>query len=215
VPRLSTFLVFAAASITLLLIPGPAVFYVVTRSVEQGRRLGLASVLGIHTGTLVHITAAAAGLSALLVSSALAFSVVKYAGAAYLIGIGIRRLLRPGAADAAEAAELTASPRRAFANGVLVQILNPKTALFFLAFLPPFLDPRRGPVFVQVVLLGVTFLTLGLVTDSAYALAAARLAQRWRNARDRRRTERLSGLVYIALGAAAAVSPRTAAHRHG
>jgi len=213
-PAASTWAVFAAATLAILLIPGPAVLYVVTRSLEHGRRTGLASVVGIHVGTSVHVFAAAVGLSALLVSSALAFSVVKYAGAAYLIAIGIRRLIAPSSTPHGAPAAPGCDPRRAFAQGVIVNILNPKTALFFLAFLPQFLDSNRGPVFVQVLLLGMTFITLGLLTDSAYALAASYVGGKWRGRRAAsrqrraRRAERASGLVYVALGVLAAVTPR-------
>src|SRR6202050_5762037 len=132
---------FCVAAILLLLTPGPAVLYIVARSVEQGRIAGLASVCGITTGTLVHVLAAALGLSALLASSALAFAAVKYAGAGYLIYIGARRILRRTGA----AAERIQLPRRSlgrlYRDGFVVNLLNPKTALFFLAFLPQFVDP--------------------------------------------------------------------------
>ena len=211
-PTGSTFVLFAAASLALLVIPGPAVLYIVTRSAEQGRRVGLASVAGVHVGTVVHVLAAAAGLSAILVSSAVAFTTVKYAGAAYLVVLGLRRLLgRPrGPAGAAHTVvPAVSSPRRAFRQGVMVNVLNPKTALFFLAFLPPFLDQSRGPLFVQVVLLGLTFIALGLLSDGAYALLASYLGVRWRRRRSSLALgERLSGLVYIGLGVVAAVTRR-------
>ena len=134
---------FVVAALALLVVPGPAVLYIVTRSIHQGRRAGLVSVLGIHLGTLVHIAAATAGLSALLLSSATAFYVVKYAGAAYLIGLGLFTLLsRKGEAEIALGGERRL--RRVFAQGVVVNVLNPKTALFFLAFLPQFVDPGHG-----------------------------------------------------------------------
>ena len=207
-PSASTFVLFGAASIALLVIPGPAVLYIVTRSLDQGRRVGLASVLGVHVGTVVHVLAAAAGLSALLVSSAAAFSVVKYAGAAYLIALGLRRLIRPAPAGQ-ERPPPVASAGRAFRQGVVVNVLNPKTALFFLAFLPPFLDPHRGPLFVQVVLLGLTFIGLGLVSDGAYALLASYLGVRWRRRSSSWRVgERVSGAIYVGLGVVAALTRR-------
>jgi len=189
------------------------VFYIVTRSVDQGRRVGLASVAGVHVGTVVHVLAAAAGLSAILVSSALAFTTVKYAGAAYLVVLGLRRLLGPaGAAHAVVPA--IPSARRAFRQGVVVNVLNPKTALFFLAFMPPFLDSKRGPLFVQVVVLGLIFIGLGLISDGAYALLASYLGGRWRHRRSSLRLgERLSGLVYVGLGVLAAVTRRPAPTR--
>lgn len=210
-PSLTTFGLCALASLALLVIPGPAVLFIVTRSVEHGRRVGLASVVGVHLGTLVHVAAAALGLSALLVSSATAFSVVKYAGAAYLLGLGAHRLLsRPDrSAPAADPLAAAGSVRRALGQGAVVNILNPKVALFFLAFLPPFVDPRRGPVAPQVIVLGLTYLLLGICSDGAYALAAAAIAGRLRRT-DRlvRRGRRASGVVYLALGVLAALTPR-------
>ena len=213
-PTASTFLLFAAASVALLLVPGPAVVYIVARSIGQGRRVGIASVLGVHVGTSVHVAAASVGLSAILVSSATAFSVVKYAGAVYLIGLGLRRLLRPKASDEVGPVARSATPRAAFAEGIVVNVLNPKTALFFLAFLPQFLDPDRGPVALQALALGMTFIGLGLLTDSAYSLAASHLAGRLRGSpRAMKRSERASGVVYIALGCVAATTPRHVAAR--
>src|SRR5919106_4863815 len=135
-PDSATVALFCLAALALLVIPGPAVLYVVVQGAEQGRRVGLASVAGIHLGTLVHVAAAAVGLSALIVASAVAFSVVKYAGAAYLIYLGVRKLLERSRADQREPAR--ESLRRAFVRGAVVNVLNPKTALFFLAFLPQF-----------------------------------------------------------------------------
>ena len=140
IPDPHSLALFVVAALALLLVPGPAVLYVVARSVHQGRRAGLASVLGIHVGTLVHITAAAVGLSALVVSSAVAFTAVKIAGAVYLVGLGLWTLLS-GRAEAEVALGGERNLRRAFAQGIVVNVLNPKTALFFLAFLPQFVDP--------------------------------------------------------------------------
>lgn len=211
-PSPATIGLCAVASLALLVIPGPAVLFIVTRSVEHGRRVGLASVVGVHLGTLVHVAAAALGLSALLVSSATAFGVVKYVGAAYLAGLGLHRLLsrpEPGAAAAADPLARAGSVRSALAQGAVVNVLNPKVALFFLAFLPPFLDPHRGPVATQVIVLGLTYLLLGICSDGAYALAAAAIAGRLRG-RDRlvRRGRRASGVVYLGLGLLAALTPR-------
>jgi len=195
---------FALAAIALLLIPGPSVLYVVTQSAEQGRLAGLASVLGIHLGTLVHVTAAAFGLSALVLASAVAFSVVKFAGAAYLIYIGIRKLL-----DRTPATDV--EPRRAplrtiFFRGVIVNVLNPKTALFFLAFLPQFVDTTQGSVWFQVVVLGSLFIALGLISDSLYALAGGFIGDLLRRRRTAMRYA--SGTIYIGLGAVAALARR-------
>jgi len=147
---------FVAAALVLLLTPGPAVLYIVTRSLDQGRRAGFVSVLGVHAGTLVHVAAAAAGLSAVLVASATAFRVVKYLGAAYLLYLGVRQLLSR-VADPVEATLATPPHlRRAFIDGFVVNVLNPKTALFFLAFLPQFVTVSRGAVPAQIIGLGVT-----------------------------------------------------------
>ncbi|MDQ1698183.1 MAG: hypothetical protein QOG34_46 [Frankiaceae bacterium] len=207
-PSLTTLGLCALASLALLVIPGPAVLFIVTRSVEHGRRVGLASVVGVHLGTLVHVAAAALGLSALLVSSATAFSVVKYVGAAYLIGLGLHRLASPPAAAAADPLASSRSVRSALAQGAVVNVLNPKVALFFLAFLPPFIDPHRGPVATQVLVLGLTYLLLGICSDGAYALAAAAVASRVRRGPLLRRGRRASGAVYVVLGLLAALTPR-------
>ena len=203
-PELSTIELFAVASVALLLIPGPAVLYIVTQSAEQGRSAGLASVAGIHIGTLVHILAAAIGLSALILASAVAFSVVKFAGAAYLVYLGVRKLLERGSASDAEPPR--APLRRVFARGAVVNVLNPKTALFFLAFLPQFVDTDRGAVWSQVVVLGLVFVALGLVSDSVYALVGDAVGSLLR----RRATamRRVSGTIYIGLGAVAAFARR-------
>jgi threonine/homoserine/homoserine lactone efflux protein len=203
-PSVSAVELFAAASIALLLIPGPAVLYVVTQSADQGRSAGLASVAGIHVGTFVHIVAAAVGLSALILASAVAFSIVKFAGAAYLVYLGIRKLLEHGTATETEPRR--APLRRVFARGAVVNVLNPKTALFFLAFLPQFVDPDRGAVWIQVVTLGLVFVALGLVSDSLYALGGDAVGSLLR----RRATamRRISGTIYIGLGTVAALARR-------
>jgi threonine/homoserine/homoserine lactone efflux protein len=204
-PESGTVWVFCLTSLALLLIPGPAVLYVVVQGAEQGRRTGLASVAGIHAGTLVHVFAATVGLSALIVASATAFTAVKLAGAAYLIFIGVRKLLgrdEPGL----EPGRARSSYRRAFARGAVVNVLNPKTALFFLALLPQFVDPDRGGVWSQALVLGLTFVALGLLTDSAYAVTAGAVGGFLRR---RRRTMRYgSGLVFVGLGAVAALAKR-------
>ena len=191
---------FAAAALALLLVPGPAVLYVVTRSIHQGRRAGLVSVLGIHLGTLVHVTAATAGLSALILSSATAFTAVKLAGAAYLIGLGIWTLVsRKADTDVALGGERTL--RRTFTQGVIVNVLNPKTALFFLAFLPQFVDPARGHATIQIAFLGWTFAVLGMITDSIWAIAAGTAGEVLRRSRRFALGQRyVSGSVFIGLG---------------
>jgi threonine/homoserine/homoserine lactone efflux protein len=209
VPTANTLGLFSLAALALLVIPGPSVLYVLTRSVEQGRRAGLVSVLGLHTGSVVHVAAAATGLSALLLASATLFDAVKLAGAGYLIYLGITRLLNR---DGSEQTTLEpASLRRVYSQGVVVNVLNPKTALFFVAFLPQFVVPGRGPVALQVVVLGLLFIALGLMSDSTYALIAGTLARRVR-ARARRvgRRPKWSGLLLIGLGIVAATARRPA-----
>jgi len=205
-PEWSSLGFFVLAALALLLTPGPAVLYVVTRSIDQGRRAGLVSVLGVHVGTLAHIVAAAAGLSALLAASATAFGVVKYLGAGYLIYIGVRRLSDRGPTGAA-AARTPRRLRRAFLDGVVVNVLNPKTALFFLAFLPQFVTISRGRVGGQIIALGVVFVLLGAVTDSLYALTAGSAA-RWLRGRPGFLASGrwITGGLYIGLGLAAALS---------
>ena len=163
---------FIISALVLLLIPGPAVLYVVGCSVEHGRRAGLVSALGIHTATLVHVLAAVLGLSALLASSAQAFSVVKYAGAAYLIWLGLKKIFgRVEIADR-EVMRRNRGHARLFRDGFVVNLLNPKTAIFFLAFLPQFVELNLGHVATQIAFLGLLFTVLGLISDSCYALAA-------------------------------------------
>src|SRR5829696_3939167 len=170
-PDVPTFALFVAAALALLLLPGPAVIYVVARSVEGGRLTGLVSVLGVELGTLLHVVFAAAGLSAIVVSSAVAFSVVKWLGAAYLVWLGLRQILgRDGGDQEAPLSGSGENRLRVFSQSVLVQVLNPKVALFFLAFLPQFVDPSRSAAWTQVVVLGTTLATLGLFTDGLYAL---------------------------------------------
>ncbi len=198
--------VFIVAALALLLVPGPAVLYVVARSIHQGRRAGLASVVGIHVGTLVHIAAATLGLSALIVSSAVAFTAVKIAGAVYLVGLGLWTLFsRRAEAEVALGGER--SLRRSFAQGIVVNVLNPKTAIFFLAFLPQFVDADAAHPAVQIAFLGVLFALLGLVTDSLWALAAGTAGGMLRRSSRFVRTQRyVTGSIYIGLGAATAVA---------
>jgi threonine/homoserine/homoserine lactone efflux protein len=208
-PETSTLALFTVAAITLLVIPGPSVLYIVTRSVDQGRVAGLASVGGIHVGTLVHVAAAAFGLSALLVSSATAYNVVRWVGAAYLIWLGVRRLLARDEDHAAAAGPDARRHglRRVFAQGVVVNVLNPKTAVFFFAFLPQFVDPSRGSVPFQVMVFGVAFVVLGLVSDGAYAMLASTGAGWLRRRPGAARASRLvSGGVLISLGVTTALA---------
>jgi threonine/homoserine/homoserine lactone efflux protein len=204
-PELQTFLLFAAASAVLLVVPGPSVLYVVTRGAVHGHRAGAVSVLGVGLGNFSHAIAAAIGISAIIASSAVAFSFVKYAGAAYLIYLGVSALMGRGESPLAMP-ERTRTDRRLFWEGFLVDLLNPKTALFFLAFLPQFVDPAHGPVASQMLLLGAVFTGLGLLSDGTYALAAGALGRRLRSARFESRLRRASGVVYLGLGVSAALA---------
>ena len=202
----STIAVFLLSALSLLLIPGPAVIYIVTRSAAQGRRAGLASVLGIELATLVHVAAAALGLSALLMASALAFNVVKYAGAAYLVYLGIRLLIVH--TDDSEPEKVpTHTNVQLFGKGFLVNLLNPKTAIFFYSFLPQFIDPSRGSPFLQIAMLGGIFVALATCTDSLYALIGSRAGSYLSRSVQIQKVRRfVSGGIYIALGIGAAVS---------
>ena len=204
-PSLSTYALFIATALALLAIPGPAVLYVVGRSIDQGRTAGLASVLGITTGTIVHITAATVGLSSLVLASEVAFDAVRYVGAAYLVLLGIRRLLKRGA----EEPDVEGRPRtlrRAYTQGVVVNLTNPKTIVFIFAFIPQFVDVGAGHVWLQILLLGLTFAGLGLASDSLYAVVAGTVADRVRGTPLVARVERwFGGTVLIGLGVAAAL----------
>ena len=190
----------------LLLVPGPAVLYITSRSIGLGRAAGLVSAMGIAVGTLVHVAAATLGLSALLVSSASAFTFVKYSGAAYLIYLGIRTL-RNGGAVVVDPSREQVSLHHVFGQGVLVNLLNPKTALFFLAFLPQFVDPARGHATLQIFELGVLFALMGWMSDSVWALVSGTFAEHIRGSVRLHSTQRkVSGGALIALGLASAFS---------
>ena len=207
-PNTATFIRFGAAALILLLIPGPSVLYIVARSMAQGRRAGLVSVMGTCTGAMVHVTAATLGLSALVVASATAFSAIKWLGAAYLIYLGLRTIFARTATAAVE--PVVRRPlRRLYVDGIVVTVLNPKTGLFFLAFLPQFIDRARGPVAEQSLALGLTFVSLAVFTDGAYALLAGS-ARRWisRGETASRSVRYASGVVYIGLGIGAALVNR-------
>jgi threonine/homoserine/homoserine lactone efflux protein len=208
-PDAGTLAVFAAAALALIVVPGPAVLYVVAQSIDRGRLAGVVSALGVATGGLVHVAAATIGLSSLLVSSASAFTAVKLAGAAYLIGLGLFTLLRrpegtrPG---------LPRPPRRLsrrYWQGVVVNVLNPKTALFFLAFLPQFVEPGHGSAAAQLAVLGLVFVVLAVASDCLWALAAGSASARLRDSRRFLAVQRyVSGSVFVGLGALTAAAKR-------
>lgn len=204
-PSPSTIAAFATASFILLIIPGPAVLYIVNRSVSDGRTAGLAAVAGLTLGNLVHAIAAAVGLSAVLATSAAAFNTVKWLGAGYLVYIGVRTLRHPP--SVIDPTQPGVSPRRAFTQGIVVNILNPKVALFFLSFLPQFIHPDVGRAGVQALVLGLVFVAMGACTDGLYSLLASGLrdvllrgrwlpfVRRW-----------VAGTVFIGLGLVAATA---------
>jgi threonine/homoserine/homoserine lactone efflux protein len=208
VPTASAIVAFATASVILLIIPGPAVLYIVNRSVSDGRQVGIAAATGLSLGNLVHALAAAVGLSAVLATSATAFSVVKWAGAIYLVGVGVRTLMKP--APVIDPDRPGVSLRRSFTQGIVVNTLNPKVALFFLSFLPQFIDTEAGRPGLQALVLGLVFVLIGFCTDSTYSLLASGLrhvllrgkalpfVQRW-----------VAGTVFIGLGVVAASASAT------
>ncbi len=207
-PEIARLYLFVGASVVLLLTPGPAVLYIVARSVNQGRMAGIASVFGVEAANSFHAAAAALGLSAILVSSALAFNVVKYMGAAYLVYLGVRRLFAREEADAENAVE-GQSLRRIFTQGFVVNLLNPKTALFFLAFLPQFVNPSRGSVVAQVLFLGLLFVSMATVSDSVYALLASSVRHWLRCNRGLSQAQRwVAGSIYVGLGVTTAFSSK-------
>jgi threonine/homoserine/homoserine lactone efflux protein len=193
-------LLFLTAGLLLLLTPGPAVFYIIARSIDQGRPAGLVSTLGIGVGTMFPVIAAAFGISALLVSSALLFNIVKLLGAGYLVYIGIRKLFFEK--DMVEHNQVErATLKQIFYQGVVVNILNPKTALFFFAFLPQFVDPAKGSVVPQIFVLGLLLVVMGLMTDGAYAVLAGTAGNWLKNNLRLLRAQRLfAGTIYVALG---------------
>jgi threonine/homoserine/homoserine lactone efflux protein len=202
----SSLILFVTGAAILLVIPGPAVTYIVSRSIAHGRAAGLVSVLGISTGVLCHVVGATLRLSAVLATSALAFQSIKYVGAAYLVYLGIKTLLQKDA-QFGVAANGETKLSRLYGQGLLVCLLNPKTALFFLAFLPQFVDPARGHVTMQILQLGILFAVMAWCSDSTYAVIAGTVAERIRGSLRLRRAQRhVSGGALIALGLASAFS---------
>jgi threonine/homoserine/homoserine lactone efflux protein len=203
---LSQLLLVAGAALIFALVPGPAVVFIVTRSVDQSRRAGMASGLGVACGNQALVVAAAFGLSALLATSEIAYDVVRFAGAAYLVYLGVRRLLDravPTEAGAAVPKPLS----RLYGQGVVVGVLNPKAALFFFSFLPQFVDQGHGAVAAQMLVLGTLVVAITLVSDCGYAALAGGVAQTLlRRPKVVRRQQIVAGCVYIGLGIAAAVS---------
>jgi threonine/homoserine/homoserine lactone efflux protein len=210
-PDSSHLALFISTALVLLLIPGPAVLYIVAQSVEHGRRAGLAAVGGVHVGSAVHVAAATVGLSALLVSSAVAFSAVKLIGAAYLVFLGVQRLLGRGEGNGSPSGS-ERSFGGIFRQGIVVNILNPKTALFFFAFLPQFINPNRSAA-PQIAVLGLLWIVLGLMSDGLYAVLSGTVGAAVRARPGFARVQRVvTGLVLIGLGIAAALTGRKTQH---
>ena len=202
-PDFNALITFAIASVALLVIPGPAVLYIVNRSVSDGRTIGLAAVFGIEIGTLMHVLAAAAGLSAILATSPNAFSAVKWLGASYLVFIGLRTLWRQPLPIDTSTTSVT--KRQAFQQGFIVNFLNPKVALFFLSFLPQFIDPDKGSNALQALTCGLVFVSCGIITDGSYALTASGLREVLVKGRTLPFIQRyVAGVVFVALGIVAA-----------
>lgn len=209
-PELSTLGVFIAAALALTITPGPAVLYITARSVEGGRMAGFVSVLGITVGGLVHTAFATVGLSAILASSQAAFAVVKWVGVAYLVWLGLSRLFVDTGNGGSEAVSGERRLSRIFWQGIVVDVLNPKVTLFFLAFLPQFVNPSLGAAWSQILVLGLIFAVVGLVSDSLYALLGG-TAGNWLKRRSRgfeRGKRYVTGSIYLALGAASAAYGR-------
>lgn len=198
--------IFITASLALLVLPGPAVLYITARSANQGRVAGFVSVLAIEAANLAQAIAAGLGLTAILLSSALAFDIVKYIGAAYLIYLGVRKLLTKEESSTTQEVKRE-SLRQIFWQGFAINILNPKTALFFFAFLPQFVNPAKGNATLQTLMLGVLFVLLAIITDSIYAFIASSLAEKLNtNSTFQKGQKYFAGLVYIGLGVTTALS---------
>ncbi len=198
-PDFNSLFSFAIASVALLVIPGPAVIYIVNRSVANGRSIGLAAVCGIELGTFMHVLAATVGLSAILATSQDAFNVVKYLGASYLVLVGLRTLSRQPETITSSVNAMTRT--QAFRQGFVINTLNPKIALFFLSFLPQFIDPDKSSNALQSLMLGTVFVTCGFITDGIYALTASSLRETLAKGKTLPFIQRyVAGIVFVLLG---------------
>jgi threonine/homoserine/homoserine lactone efflux protein len=201
VPSAGTLAVFLLVATGVIVVPGPSNLYVLGRGLQSGPRAAVAGACGCATAALTYVVATAAGLSALIASSETLFAAIHYAGAAYLCAIGVLALRRGGGGLAAEgAAPAPESVWPAYRQGVLVELGNPKVALFFLALFPQFIHRGAGPAWLQVLMLGTLFAAIGLASDSAYAVGSGRLRRRLLGGRRRVPWGRLTGLLYIGLG---------------
>ncbi len=200
-----TFIAFAVSSLLLIATPGPNMIFIISRSIGYGRREGIVSALGVDSGSVIHVIAAVVGLSALLASSAVAFQIIKYLGAAYLIYLGIRVLLSPAQSIEGQAVA-DKSLRQVYYQGVITNVLNPKAAIFFLAFFPQFVDASKGSVTIQILYLGVVFILLGVIVDIIVALISGTISGWLRSNTGFWRIQKyVSGCIYIALGLSAAL----------
>jgi len=207
-PAFDSIVAFAIASLALLVIPGPAVLYVINRSIADGRSIALAGVAGLELGNFVHVIAATIGLSALIAASATAFGVVKWIGAGYLIFIGIRTIVRKPEAFSQEQKSL--SRRKSFTQGIIVNTFNPKVALFFLSFLPQFIDEKSGSAALQSLILGTLFVAIGLCTDGMYAILASALRTTLLRGKSLPFIQRyVAGSVFVLLGIVASTARRS------
>lgn len=213
-PHLTQLALFFAAAFVLAITPGPGIFYVAARTLAGGRAEGMASTLGTGLGGLVHVTAGALGVSAIVLANAELFAALKWLGAVYLVWLGLRTLLAArseNAAFASEASAPVAAPRKAFREGIVVEATNPKTAAFFLAFIPQFIDLTRGHVALQFIMLGLVCVALNTIVDAAVVLFASRIRA---SATTRpgliRRLREMSGGAMIALGLGLALVKRPA-----
>ena len=207
-PSVDSIIAFAIASLALLVIPGPAVLYVINRSISDGRSTALAAVAGLEIGNFMHVIAATLGLSAVIAASATAFGVVKWIGAGYLIYTGIRTLSRKPATFNQEQKTLTR--RKSFTQGIVVNTFNPKVALFFLSFLPQFIDTEKGSTALQSLVLGSIFVLLGMCSDGLYAILASALRGPLLRGKSLPIVQRyVAGSVFVLLGVVAATARRS------
>ena len=202
-PDLVTVAAFTSTTLLLLLIPGPTVLFVVSRTVQLGLRPGLVGALGVECGSLLHAGAATVGLSALVARSDTTFTLVKYAGVAYLVCLGWRQLRSNDHGAEKSSARSSTSAGASFIQGLVVEVLNPKTALFFLAFLPQFVDPLAGRVTLQIGILGGLFVALALAVDASFAVLASGIGRHLTGSMRARRVDQASGLILFGLAAVA------------
>lgn len=211
-PTTATLVAFAAAALALVVIPGPNLIYIITRGIQQGPRAAFVSSLGVQAGMVVHTVLAALGLSALVASSPVLYDVLRFAGAGYLLWMGISLLRKRREPVDSSAPMRRESMRRLFVNGMVTNLLNPKVILFVLALLPQFVDPSRGSTALQMLVLGSVLIVVALVSDGAYALASGSIGV-WlqRHPGSDVHCERASGLVYLLLGLVVALTGSSSA----